>query len=296
MNHLARRTFLSLPLVAAYAKAAKIPVLIIDGVNNHDWQAATEGIREILESTGHFHVDVSTTPPAKEPAEAWSNWHPEFSHYKVVVNNFNGGHTETGLRWPSKVEWALHNYVRNGGGLVNYHAANNAFLQWDDYSEMIGLGWRNKSFGPALILDEKEAVVVVPAGEGMNPGHGPRHAFQVTTRDTGHAITKGLPKHWMHPAEQLTHGQHAVSNPRFGQIEKELLILTYALSEVSKNREPMDWVRSWGNGRIYTTMLGHTWRDEKNPNLANPVFRKLFAHGVEWAATGHVAEKGNLLA
>ena len=48
MNHFARRTFLSLPLVAAYAKVAKIPALILDGVNNHDWQAGTEGIREIL--------------------------------------------------------------------------------------------------------------------------------------------------------------------------------------------------------------------------------------------------------
>jgi hypothetical protein len=30
-------------------------------------------------------------------------------------------------------------------------------------------------------------------------------------------------------------------------------------------------------------MLGHTWKDEPNPNLHCPEFRKLFAQGVEWA-------------
>jgi type 1 glutamine amidotransferase len=48
----------------------------------------------------------------------------------------------------------------------------------------------------------------------------------------------------------------------------------------------MDWVRDYGKGRVYTTMLGHTWKDEPNPNLADPHFRTLLAHGIEWAATG----------
>ena len=46
----------------------------------------------------------------------------------------------------------------------------------------------------------------------------------------------------------------------------------------------MDWVRTWGKGRIYTTMLGHTWKNEDNPNLRSPEFQKLFAQGVVWAA------------
>jgi len=41
-------------------------------------------------------------------------------------------------------------------------------------------------------------------------------------------------------------------------------------------------------GRIYTTMLGHTWRGEDNPNLRCVGFQTLFARGVEWAATGKV--------
>jgi hypothetical protein len=57
---------------------------------------------------------------------------------------------------------------------------------------MIGLGWRDKSFGPSLIVDEDGRVVEVPKGQGRNPGHGPEHDFVTTVRDTRHPITTGL--------------------------------------------------------------------------------------------------------
>ena len=233
-------------------------------------------------------MDVSTTPPANAPARAWDDWRPQFSRYQLVVNNFNGGHLKDGIRWPTRVEQAFTQYLESGGGVVFFHAANNAFLEWPDYNEMIGLGWRDKTFGPGLVIDEREHVRVIPAGEGPQPGHGPRHDFMMTVIDPRHPITAGLPKHWMQPSEQLTHGQHACPNPKHGAIEKELHILTYASSKDSGRNEPMDWVRTWGKGRIYTTMLGHTWRGEENPNLRCAEFQTLLARGAEWAATSRV--------
>jgi type 1 glutamine amidotransferase len=154
---------------------------------------------------------------------------------------------------------------------------------------MIGLGWRDIKFGPGLIVDENEKVVVVPAGEGLGPGHGPAHTFTMTMMDPRHPITAGMPKRWMHPTEQLTHGQHAPPHPMHGAIEQKLRILTYALSKDSHRREPMDWVRTWGRGHIYATMLGHTWRNQDNPNCRCAGFETLFARGVEWAASGKVS-------
>jgi hypothetical protein len=48
----------------------------------------------------------------------------------------------------------------------------------------------------------------IPKGEGLPPGHGPRHDFELMVLTKNHRITRGLPDRWMHPSEQLTHGQH----------------------------------------------------------------------------------------
>lgn len=266
----------------ALAAQLRVRVLIIDGMNNHDWVAGTRAIRQILEASGRFTVEVSTTPPRPDDP-AWAQWRPDFSRYDVVINNFNGGHLATGVRWPAAVEQALDDYVARGGGLVIFHAANNAFLAWPRYNEMIGLGWRDPAFGPGLVLGQDGRPEIVPAGAGPKPGHGPRHDFVITTREPRHAITKGMPREWLHPAEQLTHGQHGPADTL-----KQLTVLTYAWSKDSLRREPMDWVRRWGKGRIYVTMLGHTWKKERNPNLQCTAFAALLARGTEWAATGRV--------
>jgi uncharacterized protein len=271
---------LAVSLREAHAQAPRTRVLIVDGVNNHDWATATHAIAEILAATALFSVEVSTSPPRGAPPEAWNAWRPDFSRYDVVINNFNGGHLEDGIEWPASVEESLEKFVRGGGGLVVYHAANNAFLKWKAYNEMIGLGWRSKSFGAGLTVSNDDKIVVIPKGTGLEPGHPARMDFQMHVRDTHHPITAGMPRVWMHPSEQLTHGQHG---PAEG-----LTILTYAHSPVSNQNEPMDWVRRYGKGRVYTTMLGHTWVGESTINLDCVGFHTLLARGVQWAATGAV--------
>ncbi len=255
------------------AQPQPLKVLIVDGMNNHDWQYSTAAVRQILAATGRFSVDVVTVDPA-------TPWNPDFQKYNAVFVNFNGGHKADGVRWPKPVEESLERYVRTGGGLVVFHAANNAFLHWDAYNEMIGLGWRDKSFGSGLAVTDDGRTILIPKGTGRDPGHGPRHDFQMRVVDPTHPITKGIPPLWMHPSEQLTHGQHG---PAQG-----LTILTSAYSQDSLQNEPMDWVRHYGKGRVYTTMLGHSWKNEPNPNYECAGFQTLLARGVEWAASGHV--------
>src|SRR3984893_15360879 len=79
-----------------YARRGTLRILIVDGVNNHDWRSATARLREILVQTGRFQVDVSTTPPREALPAEWASWKPEFSRYHAVINNFNGGETEKG--------------------------------------------------------------------------------------------------------------------------------------------------------------------------------------------------------
>ena len=270
----------SIAVAADPAPPPKLSLLIVDGMNNHDWPRATRILKEILEDSGLFAVDVSTSPPANAPKEAWSKWRPQFAKYRVVLCNFNGGHTAKGVHWPREVEKSLEDYVGGGGGLVIYHSANNSFPNWPAYNEMIGLGWRDKSFGPSLIVSPDEKIVEIPKGEGRNPGHGPEHDFQMTMLNSDHPITKGLPKKWMHPHEQLTHGQHGPA--------KNLTVLTYAWSKDTKENEVMDWVIPYGKGRVYTTMLGHLWKSGPDTAMRCIGFRTMLIRGCEWVATGKV--------
>ena len=270
------------PAVAAdLAPSPKLALLIVDGMNNHDWPRASRTLKEILESSGRFTVDISTSPAADAPKEAWDQWRPEFAKYDVVLSNFNGGHKPTSLHWPRAVEKALEEYVSGGGGLVIYHSANNSFPNWPAYNDMIGLGWRDKDFGSGLIVSPDERVVVIPKGEGRNPGHGPEHDFQVTVLNAEHPITKGLPKKWMHAHEQLTHGQHGPA--------KNMTVLSYAYSKDTGDNEVMDWVIPYGKGRVYVTMLGHLWKDKPDLAMRCIGFQTMLIRGCEWAATGNVS-------
>jgi len=263
---------------ASAEPASKMPLLIVDGVNNHDWPRATKVLKDILERSGQFRVDVATSPPASASKEAWASWRPDFGKYAVVLSNFNGGHTLTSLHWPRGLEKALEDYVRGGGGLVIYHSANNSFPNWPAYNEMIGLGWRDKEYGPSLIVGPDEKVVEIPKGRGRNPGHGPEHDFQITVLNRDHPITKGLPKKWIHPHEQLTHGQHGPA--------KNITVLTYAWSKDTKENEVMDWVIPYGKGRIYVTMLGHLWKGGPDTAMRCVGFQTMLIRGCQWAATG----------
>jgi uncharacterized protein len=266
---------------AVHAPRSTLRILIVDGVSNHDWRSATAGIREILLRTGRFSVDVSTTPPREELPVRWSSWKPEFSRYDAVVNNFNGGEKEDGILWPTEIRRSLEAYVDGGGGLIVLHSANNAFLSWQAYNEMIGLGWRKKTFGRGIRIGDHDEVIYIPQGEGFDPGHPPRMDFQVHVRDLHHPVTQCMPRVWMHPSEQLTHGQHGPA--------EQLTILTYATSPITHRNEPMDWVSRYGKGRVYTTLLGHTWAGEPSPDLDCVGFQTLFSRGVEWAASGTVS-------
>ena len=43
-------------------QAALLKALIVDGQNNHDWKSTTPLLKNVLEQTGIFEVDVATSP------------------------------------------------------------------------------------------------------------------------------------------------------------------------------------------------------------------------------------------
>jgi type 1 glutamine amidotransferase len=257
--------------------AEKLRVLIIDGQNNHNWVSLTPILRDALEKTGRFSVEVATTPPKGAKAAEWDQFSPVFSKYDAVVSNYNGE------RWPSRVEKALETYVADGGGLVNVHAANNAFEGWPEFNKMIGLGWRNNKFGDRVTIDDSGKVVRTPKGEGLGAGHGPQHAYKVAIRESSHPVTQGMPAEWLHAKDELYQGQRGPAE------NMEILATAYASKDQkgSGTNEPMLWVIPYGKGRVFTTVMGHTMGNETI--AARCVgFQTVLARGTEWAATGKV--------
>ena len=257
----------------------QISALIVDGFSNHDWRKTTAFIKTTFTETGLFTVTVTTTP--SEPGDpAWEQWHPRFSDYGVVVLNWNNIR-QTELRWPRSVERSLEAYVQEGGGLLAFHSANNAFPHWSEYDRMIGIGWRDKDHGPALQLDAAGEIRRIPAGEGERTSHGPRQDT-VVIKLNDHPITHGTPQRWLTPdIEVYTYAR--------GPAE-QLTVLTYGRHIATNRYWPLEWVVSYGRGRVYSSSFGHVWATDVGiPDRVRCVgFQTSLIRAAEWLATGAV--------
>ena len=55
----------------------------------------------------------------------------------MVVLNY---HNADGSDWPDETQKAFEEYVAGGGGVVLFHASDNAFPHWKAYNGMTGVG------------------------------------------------------------------------------------------------------------------------------------------------------------
>ncbi len=272
-------SWMSFPLLAGYPESPTLKALIVTGQNNHDWKASTPVLKQILEDTGLFEVHVITSPAR---GDDMSDFKPNFSSHQLVVLDYNGDD------WSAATQKAFVQYVRSGGGVVVYHAADNAFPRWKEFNEIIGLGgWgnRNEQSGPYVYW--KDGKVLHDESPGIGGYHGYQHDFLVINRDRTHPITQGLPEKWMHAKDEL---YSLLRGPG-----KNMNILATAYSAPLQNGtgrdEPVLFTIHYGNGRIFHTVLGHAGGEIPPPALECVGFTVTFQRGAEWAATGKVTQK-----
>ena len=267
-------------LFAACGRAAEPPLkaVIVTGQNNHGWQTSSPIIKQILEQTGLFTATIIQSPHRQSGRIA--DLKPDFAAYDVVVLDYNGE------LWCEKARKDFVEYVRGGGGVVIYHAADNAFAEWPDYNRIIGLGgWggRDEKAGPYVYF--KNGQIVQDASPGRGGGHGQQHDFQVIVREPDHPITQGLPEKWMHAHDEL---YDKLRGPA-----EELTILATAYSDPATGgtgrHEPVLFTVGYGKGRVFHTVLGHA-KSPPVPAMQCVGFITTFQRGAEWAATGSVTQ------
>ena len=257
---------------ATLLAAAPVRVLIIDGQNNHKWRETTPALKQIIGAAGQrFTLEVATTAPEKGDM---STFLPDFRKFDVVLLNYVGDD------WPAATREGFLTFVRGGGGVVVYHAANNAFADWPEFNEIIGLGgWGGRTEKSGPWVRWRDGKMVKEQLPGKSGSHGKRHAYAITARAPEHPILKGLPPVWMH-------GQDELYDRLRGPANIDVLLATaYSAPDTNGTgeHEPLLFTLKFGKGRIFHTGLGH---DRVAMECVG--FQTTLLRGLEWAARGKV--------
>jgi len=279
----------------------KIKTLIIDGQNNHDqWPKITFMLKEHLEATKLFEVDVERTSftwkgdqyledfviDGMQKTESFEKplrnpgFSPDFSKYDLVISNFGWN----AAPWLEETKENFEKFIENGGGLVVFHAADNSFPEWEAYNKMIGLGgWgdRTEKDGPYVYYNDA-GELIRDETPGPAGAHGPQSEYQIQIRNTEHPITKGMPEKWMHTKDELY-------NSLRGPAENmEVLATAYSdpKNKGTDRHEPALMVLTYGKGRIFHNIMGHA---DYSVNCIG--FLTSMLRGAEWAATGKVTQE-----
>ena len=249
-----------------HKSSAKIKVLLVDGQNNHDWKRCSPVMIDTLQATGRFEIERAIVTK-----EEIADFNPDFAKYQVILSNYNGE------PWLEETQRSFVQSMKGGGNLVVVLAADNSFPEWKEFNEMIGLGgWkgRNEKDGPYVYW--KDGKIVRDESKGRGGSHGRPWDSKVVVREKNHPITRGLPSEFLMVKEELY--------DRLRGPAKNMTVLATALAEGGSERhEPVLMTISYGKGRVFHTVMGHS-----HTSMGGVAFQETLIRGTEWAATGEV--------
>jgi type 1 glutamine amidotransferase/mono/diheme cytochrome c family protein len=194
----------------------------------HNWERTTPAIKAALETDPRIKVDV--TLDIEDLAKR------DLSQYQVIVQNYVNWHDPKSLSDASRS--AFVKFVEKGGGLILPHFSASAFhfslpmaekSDWPEYRKLSRRVWDH--FGKG---EEKS-------------GHDAFGPFTANISEITSPLTAGLKAF---PVVDELYFRQAGSEP----IEP----LITAKSKVTNREEPLAWTFTYGKGRVFQTLLGHS--------------------------------------
>lgn len=241
----------------AQLDAEPIRVLLIAGNEAHkwhNWERTTPVLKAQLELDPRVTVTISTDPEAAFTQLIRA-------HDVVLLNSYANWHDPKALS--PKAQQVFMDFLQEGGGLVVVHFANGAWnsslpmageSDWPEYRKIVRRVWNHNGEGEA------------------QSGHDAFGSFDVAVTKLPHEITTGL------------HNFGIVDELYFRQDGTEPVEPLITAHSKSTNRdEPLAWVYTYGKGRVFQTLLGHSERTYEAFE-ANEMLRRATA----WAANRQV--------
>jgi type 1 glutamine amidotransferase len=214
-------TGLTPPRAVSAGEPAKLRVLILSGLNNHDWPSTTPAIKTMFTNCARFGtVDVTQNPAGLNAAT--------LGRYDVLVSNWTP-YPETGRNWPPETEAAFLDFVSKGGGFVVIHAAACTFQVWPEFQQLIGLTWK-----------------------ANYTAHGTYHTFKVSVEDRAHPIAQELTD--FNTTDELYHQMVHLTEP-----PPHIIFKAFSAKEQAGTGkyEPVLVCTELGRGRGVNLVLGH---------------------------------------
>lgn len=220
-------------------KDGLIKVLILSGKNNHEWQKTTPVLAKMYKDSKLFSTNITEKPDTLT--------YDELIKYDVIVSNWNSW-PDNDFRMPKKWENDFLKYVKEGGGVVFFHAGASSFYGWNEYHQM-GIGrW------------------------GKETHHGKQTKGKIYGFDQRHPVTKGIKDFYIideiWEKTDICPGARALASVTVTDENDGHLISDQAV-----------FVNQLGKGRSFFTILGH---DERA--LLNTGLQTLLLRGTIWAA------------
>lgn len=226
-------------------------LLVISG-GRHPYEESTPILEGFLKGAGH---DVTVT----EDASVLTNSAGMGAYDALVFNTRRENAADFAELKMSPVEQnGLRDYIRGGKGFICLHISGCGSDYWSEYQDVTGGGW--------------------VTGTSYHP---PYSNFTVIVTDPNHQGAKGVSD--FNTDDELYMGiDYQDGNEVFITGTSEAGTYPWGPDRVETHMPagtfPLGWTRQYGDGKVFTLLLGHDGK-----SFQTPEFQKIVLNGVNWA-------------